>query len=396
MKLTRIIPIAVLLIALVLYGIFWQQKATLSNSSLMTASVTRGDIEQTVLATGTLKPSRLVAVGAQVSGRITSVKVQLGQEVTQGDLIAEIDSVTQANDLRTAEAALLRLKAQRVEKEATLKLNEIALRRQQKMLQQSVAAQADLESAEADVAITKAQIEAIDAQIIEGQVAIETAQANLGYTKITAPVDGTVLHIVSQEGQTVNAMQSAPTIVILGQLDVMTIRTEISEADIVRVKPGQAVYFTVLGDREKKYTATLEAIEPAPESITSDSSISSASTSSSATEEAIYYNGVFTIANPYGHLRTYMTAEVHIVLGQAKDVLLVPSAALTQDSTGAYSVRVVEQGNQLVARKVEIGLNDNITAEVRYGLQEGEQVVTGEAAQTSGSSSVGGPPPMGF
>src|SRR5690606_29502592 len=149
---------------------------------------------------------------------------------------------------------------------------------------------AEFESAEAEVKTTRAQIEALDASIIEAEVAVLTAEANLGYTQITAPIDGTVLAIVTQEGQTVNAAQSAPTIVIMGQLEVMTVKAEISEADIVKVKPGQPIYFTILSDPDRRYEATLASIEPAPESIRNDSSFSTSSstTSASSTSSAIY------------------------------------------------------------------------------------------------------------
>jgi len=355
--------------------------------SIMTAPVTVGDIEVTVLTSGTLKPAKLVAVGAQVSGRITALRVALGQEVKTGDLIAEIDSVTQENALRTAKASLANVRAQRKEKEATLKQTELTLARQKRMVAKKAVSQADYETAEAAVDTTKAQIDALDAQIIEAQVAVETAEANLGYTRITAPIDGTVLAIVNQEGQTVNAAQSAPTIVILGQLDTMTVRAEISEADIVKVRSGLPVYFTVLGDPETRYRATLDSIEPAPESITSDSSVttsstsSSSSSSSSSSTSAIYYMGVFSVPNPNGQLRTYMTTQVHIVLGEAKGVLTVPASALGPvDRTGRATVQVVDGEGRTTVRKVEVGLNDKIMAEIRSGLSEGERVVTGQGA----------------
>lgn len=349
-----------------------------------------------------LKPAKLVAVGAQVSGRITAVKVELGQSVKAGDLIAEIDSVSQANALRTAEAALANVKAQRQEKQAQLTLNEQTLSRQKQMVEKRAVSQAEYDSAAAAVAVTRAQIEALDALIAQGEVAIETATANLGYTKITAPIDGTVLTIVSQEGQTVNATQSAPTIAILGQLDTMTVRAEISEADVVKVAPGQPVWFTIIGEPDVRHEAVLESIEPAPESVRNDSSISSSTTASSSTSssEAIYYNGIFDVANADGRLRTYMTAQVHIVLGRTKDVLTVPAAALgSQGSDGLYAIRIVSAGGEVAERRVAIGLNDKVTAEVRDGLSEGEVVVTGEAAtQTASSGGFGGAggPPMGF
>ncbi|MFK0386541.1 efflux RND transporter periplasmic adaptor subunit [Agrobacterium sp. NPDC090273] len=402
---------AFIALAILAAGGFWisSQYSSAATPNVMTAAVTRGDVEQTVLATGTLKPSRLVAVGAQASGRITAVKIALGDVVKAGDLIAEIDSVTQLNSLRTAKAALANVKAQRLEKEATLLLNNQSLARQKDMASKNTTSRADLESAAAALAVSEAQIQALDAQIEEAQVAVETAQANLDYTRIIAPIAGTVLSIVSQEGQTVNATQSAPTIVILGQLDSMTVRTEISEADITRVQPDLPVYFTVLGEPNKRYEATLASIEPAPESVRSDSSFSSSSSSTSSSSsssstsssEAIYYNGVFNVPNPDGKLRTYMTAEVHIVLGDAKNVLTIPAAALgAQLGDGAYSVRVLVDDGKVVDRKVETGLNNKVTVEVRSGLAEHERVVTGEASSQVTTTAVGGPgggpPPMGF
>src|SRR3546814_13405306 len=138
------------------------------------------------------------------------------------------------------------------------------------MVAQNAVSQADYEAAEAAVATTRAQIEALEAQIVEAEVAVEIARVNLGYTRITAPIDGTVLAIVTQEGQTVNASQSAPTIIVLGQIDIMTVRAEISEADIVHVRPGQAVTFTILGDPDPRYEATRGRHEPAPESTPRD------------------------------------------------------------------------------------------------------------------------------
>lgn len=373
-------------------------------TTLMSASVARGDVEETVLATGTLKPAKLVAVGSQASGRITAFRVRLGQTVKTGDLVAEIESVTQENALRTAQAALANVRAQRAEKEATLALNEQTLARQRTMVAQKAVSQADFESADAQAKVTKAQLAALDAQIIEAEIAVETARANLGYTRITAPIDGTVLALVAQEGQTVNATQTAPTIVILGQLDVMTVRAEISEADIVGVRTGMPLWFTVVGAPDERYDGRLEFIEPAPESIKTDSSFSStssssssssASSSSSSSSAAIYYIGVFDVPNPRLRLRTYMTAEVHIVRGRAAGVLTVPATAIERDGDGP-SVRVLRSDGAVERRKVEVGLNDKVAAEIRAGLAEGERVVTGEAVAASARVSGGPPPPMGF
>ncbi|MFD2184857.1 efflux RND transporter periplasmic adaptor subunit [Rhodoplanes azumiensis] len=375
-------------------------------ADLMTAAVTVGDIEETVLASGMLKPVELVAVGAQASGRIVALKVKLGDTVKTGDLIAEIDSLTQQNTLRTALAALDDKRAQRVEKEANLVQAEATLARHNITFAQKASSRADFDAAETAVKATRAQIAQLDAQIVAAEVEVETARVNLGYTRITAPIDGTVLAIVAQQGQTVNAVQSAPTIVVLGRLDTMTVRAEISEADIVRVRPGQDVWFTILGDPERRFHATLRAIEPAPESIKSDSSFSTTSSSSSSSSgsssststSAIYYIGVFDVPNPNGWLRTYMTAQVHIVLGAAKGVPLVPSAALgPKEPDGRRTVQVVGPDGAIETRRVTVGLDTKATAEIRAGLQPGERVVTGRrSGEAKVQARMGPPPPMGF
>ena len=388
-------------------GLGWFLKYRLSPgqaANLTTVAVKIEDIEETVLASGTLKPVKMVAVGAQVSGRVVSLKVIVGQRVRQGDPIAQIDPVTKQNDLRTAEASLENKRSQRAEKEATLALAEASLARQQLTFSQRASSRADYETADATVKQTRAQIAALDAQITEAMVAVENARVNLDYTRITAPIDGTVLAVVTQEGQTVNAVQSAPTIVILGQVDVMTIRAEISEVDVIKVSPGQDVYFSILGDPDHRYTATLDAIEPAPESVKSDSSFSSSSSTStgaststsSSSTSAIYYNGIFSATNADGRLRTYMTAEVHVVVARAKRAVTIPSTALAQrDSGGTYLVQVVDSDGAISSRHVTIGLNNKLTAEVLSGLQPGEQVVVrktrAEPARSQGQP--GGPLP---
>ncbi|QIB34239.1 efflux RND transporter periplasmic adaptor subunit [Ancylobacter pratisalsi] len=406
-SLSRLKLLSVLLLLAVLAGggwLLWDKLSAPAAPVYISAPVVIGDVESTVLATGILKPVKLVAVGSQASGRITSVKVALGDTVHAGDLLAEIDSVTQQNDLRTTQATLAKVRAQRTEKEATLALNQKTLDRQTRLVATNAVSRTDFDSAIAEADVTRAQITALDADIDAAEVAVATAEANLGYTRITAPIDGTVLAIVSQEGQTVNATQSAPTIVVLGQLDTMTVRAEISEADVVNVAPGQAVYFTILGEPDRRYEARLASIEPAPESVRNDtsfsttSSASSSSSSSSSTSEAIYYNGIFTVPNPERRLRTYMTAEVHIVLGAAHEVLTIPSAALLTGSTdGTARVRVLDDDGRAVERAIEIGLDDRMNVEVRAGLTQGERVVLKEASTTASPASGGGPPsPMGF
>ena len=370
--------------------------------SYITAPVIVSDLREEVLASGTLKPARLTAVGAQVSGRITALNVRVGDTVKAGDVIAQIDPVTKQNDLRNSEAALKNYGAQKAEKEAALVLAEANLARQQATLAQRATSRSDFDSADSTVRQTRAQIAALEALIVGAEASVETARVNLDYTRITAPIDGTVLATVVQEGQTVNAVQSAPTIVVLGQLETMTVRAEISEADIVKVRPGQSLYFTILGDQDHRYEARLEQIEPAPESIKNDASFSSTTTSSSgssssssSTSTAIYYIGVFNVPNKDYALRTYMTAEVHIITGDAKRVKVIPALAVMRKSDGRSTVRTLDASGEVSEREVKTGLNDRTMVEIRSGLSEGERVVTGEANEQIGSRGMPGGPPGG-
>lgn len=349
---------------------------------IMTATVHKGDIETTVLATGILKPARLVAVGAQASGRVLSLNVKAGQQVKTNDLIAQIDPTTQKNDLRKAKAEELRNQADRTDKIAKLELAKQDLTRQQQMISRNAISRADYDKAVSTVKSAEAQIALSDAQIVASKIAVETAEANLGYTQIRAPIDGTILATVVQEGQTVNAVQSAPTIAIIGQLDTMTVEADISEADIINVKEDQELYFTIPGQSDKRYVAQLQILEPAPQSIVSDKSFgSNSASSSSASASAVYYKGIFNIANPEGVLKTYMTAEIYIVLGRAKDVLLIPSTALSEpDKEGRVTVSVMDENGAITHKPVETGLNDKVMVEIRSGLTEGEKVVASNNA----------------
>ncbi len=358
--------------------------------ALATTAVTRGDIEQTVEATGVIDAYKLVSVGAQASGQIKSLKVQLGDTVKEGDLIAEIDATTQQNQVLNAQATLDQVKAQRAVQQASLREAELEFARQQQMLAAEATSRAEYDAADAKLKTARAQIQSYDAQIKGRETELATARATLSYTRITAPMDGTVVAVVAEEGRTVNANQTAPTIVMLARLDLVTVNAEVSEADVVKIKAGMPVYFTTLGEPDRKYHATLRQINPAPASIANDSS-SSSSASSSSSSSAVYYNALFDVENPDGSLRIDMTAQVSVMLKQAKGVLTIPAVALgpkTRD--GQYMVRVADADGMPAPRKVRIGINNGATAEVLSGVEEGEKVVVGEGGAAAAGSGGGG------
>jgi len=359
-------------------------------TNFVTATAALGDLEQSVLATGTLQAFKLVSVGAQASGQIKTLSVALGDSVKRGQLIAEIDSLKQQNEVRNTQAALQSAEALLGSRRASLKQAELNFARQKELLAADAISRQAYEQAEATLDTSRADIKTSEAQIAQARIAADTAQLNLNYTRIVAPMDGVVVAIVTQQGQTVNANQSAPTIIKLALLDTITVKAQISEADVVRVQPGQKAYFTILGAPEKRYYTTLRSVEPAPESMATETTTSSSS-------NAVYYNGLLDVPNTDGRLRISMTAQVYIVQNEAKGVLLIPAAAIEQSSRrSAATVRVLGADGKPQKREVKVGINNNVNAQILEGLVAGDKVVLSEAPPAGAQSGQRATPRMRF
>lgn len=376
-----------------LFGRFTRAKTTALN--IATATVAIADIEDTVLATGKLEPKELVSVGAQVSGQLKSLNVKLGQTVKAGQLIAEIDAQPQQNAVQNAELAIANVRAQRAARVATQRQAQLLFDRQSKMLESGGVSRADYDAAQAALDSANADIAAYDAQIKQATTQLDAARVNLGYTKIVAPMDGVVVAIVTKQGQTLNANQSAPTIIMLAKLDVMTVKAQVSEADVVKVKPGQPVYFTTLGTPDRRYYATIRQIEPAPESIAN--STQTATSGSTTSASAIYYNALFDVPNTDNSLYTSMTTQVYVVISSVKNALTIPLSALgDRESDGRYTVQVLGADNKTTSRKVRIGINTKAMVQILEGLRASEKVVVGEAQRETSSADNGPPGLMGL
>ena len=369
---------ALLLLALLGWLIWHQWFKPEPAPTLITTPVTRGDIEDSVLATGALQAARLTNVGAQVGGRIKKLYVKVGDQVEEGQVIADIDDTTQRNALRAAQESVANYKAQKASRQSALALAQKEYKRQKYMYDRQAASRADFESAEHALAAARADLDAVQAQIVQATMQMENTQADLGYTRVVAPSAGTVVSIVTQEGQTLNVMQSAPTIVKLADLDTMKIEAQISEADVARVKPGMDAYFTTLGDPDTRRPATLVSVEPGPINMKTYEGSNTDSSSSTA----VYYNGLLSVPNPKHELRIQMTAQVTLVLASVRDVLMIPAGALgRKGKDGSYTVRVAsgEKGKEKIERRaVDVGLNNRVHVEIKSGLREGEQVIVGQ------------------
>lgn len=385
-----IIALASLLLIILIIVLFLFFLHRPQTPEYVTAPVRKGDIENAVLATGRIDAIERVNVGAQVSGQVKSLNVKLGDRVTKGQLIAYIDDVPQRNELRNAEAALNVVNADLQAKKALLKQAELRFKRQRQLLSEDASSREDVESAEATLATARAELLSLNAKLIQAQIEVDKKKVDLSYTRVVAPMDGIVIAVVTQQGQTVNASQSAPTIIKLARLDVMTIKAQISEADITRISAGQKARFTIFSEPDKHYEATLRTIELAPESVMKDDSLAgSSSTSGSAPSNAsVYYNALFDVPNSANHFRIGMTAQVTLLTSEANNTLLVPIQAVHHADGNQQQVQVLTDDGKLETRAVKTGITNSVDIQILEGVTAGENVVlsqSGEIASEEGN-----------
>ena len=348
-----------------LYFKYFKKEDTIT---YITQPVRRQNVEKVVNATGEVKAVDLVTVGAQVSGKIEKLYVSIGQTVKMGDMIAEIDSTTQQNDVDIAKAKMSSYQAQLKAAKTSLKIAKKQYQRMQSLKKQNAASTEDLENAEDGYESSMSKVAEIEASLKETEISLSTAEINLGYTKITAPLDGTIVSVPVKVGQTINAAMDTPTIVQIADLNQMEIYIEISEGDIGNIKPGVKVTYSVLADMNKVYETTLKSIDPALTLLTDDQYTEVVDSS-----EAIYFYVRLVVPNADGKLRIGMTTQNVIYVESAEDVLTVPAMALKGDVDGKYvEVRTAEGVER---RPVITGVSDDLNVEIKKGVSEGEEVV---------------------
>lgn len=335
-------------------------------ASYRTQPVVKGDLEKTVTALAQVRPKTWVDIGTQVSGQLRKVTVEIGDTVQQGQLLAEIDPTVYQTRVLADRAKIENLKAQLEQARAQLGLDQAREERARSLYSTNATSKDAFELATANLKINQAKISAFEAQIKEMEATLAGDEANLNYTKIFAPLAGTIVNQIAFEGQTLNANQIAPIIVRIADLDTMTVWAQVAEADIPRIAAGMQVYFTTLGMPDKRYVATVRQVYPTPETV----------------NDVILYNVLIDVPNKDRELMTNMTAQVFFVLGSVKDALLIPVAALrpSQREKGGFTVRVLENGSVKVKR-VTVGLQDRNLAEIKNGLTAGELVVVGQVAR---------------
>lgn len=343
---------------------------------LPTAIAQMGQIENAVLATGTLNPANVVNIGAEISGRIVAMDVAQGDLLHQGDIIARIDPQRLMNEIAQAEGNIVQAEATLRDRSSMMEFGKAQMERQKVLVESGVTPRAQYEATLAQFSSYVAQMENQRVQIENQKLALEQRKLELAKATIRAPISGIVAEVVSHKGDTLNVFREAPVIVRMADTRTMIVRAQVSEADIGKVKAGQKVYFTILGQPDKRRYATVKSTEIAAAGVSLDPTLTT------GPANAVYYNVTFETPNEDGMLMPSMTVEVHVVLGESLNVLTVPSQAVSRRAGGKATVQVVDRNGGITSREVTVGLANNFRVEIRSGLKAGERVLLPEADGT--------------
>ena len=351
----------------------------------ITKKAKKGSFSKKVDATGEIFATELIDVGAQVSGQIKKLYVKLGDQVKKGDMIASIDSSTQQNSIDNKEAQLAIYKAQLESAKVALNIAKTQFDRENALFAKNATSKQEFESAKNTYSANSAKIKELEAQIKQTNIELSTAKINLGYTKITAPRDGTVVSVQVEEGQTVNANQTTPTIVNIADLSHVKMKMQIAEGDITKIKVGTPVEYSILSEPTKKFQTTVSSIDPGLTTLSdgsygSSSSSKSSYSSSSSSSSAVYYYAQSIVDNKDGILRIGMTTQNELLIANVEDAIIVPSIGIKKDENGTF-VYVLKDGKP-VKTEVKTGIKDNLDTQIISGINEGDEIITSQGSSS--------------
>ena len=405
MKKRLLLALAVISIVSVSVAAYYRTNRSGDGPHLVTTAVTRGDVVETIQATGTLQAVTTVQVGTQVSGTIKTLKADFNSEVRKGQVVAELEPSLFQTQVDQAQATVVRLQAEVDRARVELADARVKLRRAEELKTRQLIPQTDYETALATANSAEAAVKSAEAQVVQARASLSQNQVNLNHTIIRAPIDGIVISRSVDVGQTVAASMQAPVLFTIAKdLAEMQVSASIDESDIGKVAPGQSVTFRVDAYPNETFSGTVSQVRLEPV----------------VAQNVVSYATVINVPNPDLKLKPGMTATVSVRVAHDDDVLRVPSAALSFRPTAevlqafgspvgdgpvttADTQRAARQGNasanqgerrrphvwvladgQLTSVPVKVGVSDGTTTAILDGaLAEDVEVVTGVANQTA-------------
>jgi macrolide-specific efflux system membrane fusion protein len=331
-----------------------------------TVTVQRGDLQQTVDATGKLQFHQFADVNVQAAGQIKTVLFAIGDAVREGKPVMEISPAVRPNQVESNRAQMARLRAELADQQAQTDFADLQFKRQTQLKAQNATREESYESSRMTLSSARARMDAINAQIQQLDATMKSDEESSRHTQVLAPLSGTVVAVNAHPGQAVSTGQQALPLMRIADLSQMTVQARVAEADVTRLKRGMTANFQTPGYPGRTWSGKLRQVIPVPAEGTAEQG------------KQTFYNVLFEVDNPEQELMAGMSTQVQFIVAQAKDALLLPANLLGQrDAAGTYQVNVVKPDRQIVARKVKIGLRTAQQAQVLSGLEAGEQVLVG-------------------
>jgi len=356
----RRIVAALALVAVGGGGYYWmtQQGEEVVADEQLIVTIGYGDIENAIPAAGTLQPKEVVPIGARASGELVEIYVEIGDYVEEGQAVALIDAREQELRVRSSELNLENQKNQVEQREVALEYALNNYQRTQMLYEANASTEQELENARNNYLNAKTSLDNLLISIEQSETNLEQEKVQLDYTEIKAPISGTIISLDQKEGATLNASQTAPTVMQIADLRTLTVETEISEADIQALRTGVDVYFTTLGSGDRRWTGTLRKIDPM----------------GTVSNNVVLFNGSFDVDNSDRELYPNMTTQVFFVTSQARNVLTVPLGALTfvaEEAVPAGGAAGGQSREELAARMQEFRANGGeIPPEMRQRIEQ--------------------------
>jgi macrolide-specific efflux system membrane fusion protein len=336
-----------------------------------TAAVSRGPIEKTVLAQGKLQLQKYVDVAAQISGQVSSVDANVGDNVKAGKNLVEITPAIQPGRAENNRAQLAQLKAELAGQQAQAEFAQLQFQRQTQLKEANATREDTFESSRMAMSSASAKVDQINAQIQQTEDTMRQDDAMRSLTRVSAPISGTVVSLSAREGQIVTANHDV--LLRIADLSKMTVEALVAEEDVTLLSSGMIAYFTTPGFPGKRWTGKLRQIAPLP------------AEGSGQQGKRTYYTVLFDVANNGRELMSGMSTDIWFVLEHSDNALQMPAAALPVrgNPDGSYQVGVMGADGKITMRTAKIGIRNADSVQVLAGLAEGERVVLGPVpAQT--------------
>ncbi len=331
-----------------------------------TVTVQRGDIQQTVSASGKLQLFRYGDARARVSGQVKEVLVAIGDTVGAGSTLVEITPTVHPAKIESSRAQMARLQAELADRRAQLDFAELQFKRQSQLKAQNATREDAFESSRMSLSSASARVDSTNAQIGELEATLKLDEDSRQHTQVLAPIGGTVVALNARAGQMVGAAQDGEALMRIADLTKLTVQARVAEVDVTRLRRGMAANFTTPGFPGRRWSGKLRQVIPVPADGTGEHG------------KETFYNVLFEVDNTAQELMSGMSTQVEFSVGQVRDALLLPASALGRpDADGRYSANVLDANRLPSPRKLTIGARNQQQVQVLTGLAAGDEVLLG-------------------